>query len=119
VPKLALEMGFVLWWTVPARIAVGIVVTNLRTFRVAYPYVFLGFCKDGRPFIFIFESLGAIWRMPHLKDKDVDFLFFPAAMGFSEVMNVDFRIALTTDVTHYSMPKSFDICVFSPPTVGD
>ena len=25
VPKLALEMGFVLWWTVPALIAVGVV----------------------------------------------------------------------------------------------
>lgn len=25
VPKLALEMGFVLWWTVPALVAVGVV----------------------------------------------------------------------------------------------
>jgi len=25
VPKLALEMGFILWWTVPALIAVGVV----------------------------------------------------------------------------------------------
>jgi hypothetical protein len=57
--------------------------------------------------------------MPHLKDKDVDFLFFPVAMGFSEVMNVDFRIPLTTDVTHHSIPKSFNIWDVSPPTVGD
>ena len=25
VPKLALEMGFILWWTVPALVAVGVV----------------------------------------------------------------------------------------------